>query len=128
MNNNLEYFFVYGTLKSGYGNNRILQQSPTALLVENAATAPEFNLYDLGPYPGVTEGGDTSIKGEIWSVSDVATKNRLDMLEGYNPIAPDKGHYNKKIIDINDKKVNIYLINRQYTNTTNKINSGLWER
>ena len=42
-----EYYFVYGTLKRGYGNNRILQQSPTALFIAEGITTPAFNLYHL---------------------------------------------------------------------------------
>lgn len=123
----LEYYFVYGTLKRGYGNNRILQQSSTAQFVEEGVTAPEFNLYDLGSFPGVTEHGETAVHGEIWSVSDISTKNRLDMLEGYRWNDPLDGLYNKKTIEINDKQVNIYLFNRQ-PNENNKIPTGIWER
>lgn len=122
----LEYYFVYGTLKRGYGNNRILQQSPTAQFVEEGVTSPEFNLYHLGGFPGVTENGETAIHGEIWSVQDEHTKRRLDMLEGYRQDDPTSGLYNKKIIKVNDKNVNIYLINRNMSKN-NKITTGKWE-
>jgi len=122
-----EYYFVYGTLKRGYGNNRILQQSPTAKFIEEGVTKPEYNLYHLGGFPGVTENGETAVQGEIWEVSDDYTKRRLDMLEGYIESAPTEGLYNKKIIEINNKQVNIYLINRK-PNETLKINTGKWER
>ncbi len=81
--NNLEYYFVYGTLKQGHGNNRILQQSSTAKFIENAITEPNFTMISLGAFPGVVEGGSTAIHGEIWSVEDDETKRRLDSLEGY---------------------------------------------
>ena len=123
----LEYYFVYGTLKRGYGNNRILQMSSTAQFVEEGITSPDFNLFNLGSFPGVTEHGKTAVHGEIWSVSDTTTKNRLDMLEGYRKDDPTNGLYNKKTILVNDKQVNIYLINRQ-PNQNNKINTGIWER
>lgn len=122
----LEYYFVYGTLMSGHGNNRILQQSSTAQFIEKGVTAPEFNLHHLGGFPGVTENGDTAIHGEIWSVQDVETKRRLDMLEGYRKEDPTGGLYNKKVIEVNNKQVNIYLINR-YNNEKNIIKSGKWE-
>lgn len=122
----LEYYFVYGTLKRGYGNNRILQQSSTAQFIEEGVTAPEFNLYHLGGFPGVTENGETAIHGEIWSVQDSETKRRLDMLEGYRKDDPTGGLYNKKTIEINDKQVTIYLINR-YNNEKNKLTTGKWE-
>lgn len=126
--NNTEkaYYFVYGTLKRGYGNNRILQQSPTAKFIEEGVTKPEFNLYHLGGFPGVTEHGETAVHGEIWEVSDDYTKRRLDMLEGYNESAPTQGLYNKKIIEVNNKEVNIYLFNR-HPNENLKITTGKWE-
>lgn len=124
---NTEYYFVYGTLKRGYGNNRIFQMSPTAEFIEEAVTEPKFNLYHLGGFPGVTEKGNTAVHGEIWAVSDEETKRRLDALEGYRKESPKAGLYDKKIIDVNNKKVNIYLINSYY-NERNKIESGKWER
>lgn len=123
------YYFVYGTLKRGYGNNRILQQSPTAQFIEEGVTEAKFNLYHLGGFPGVTENGETAIHGEIWEVSDDYTKQRLDMLEGYRKDAPTEGLYNKKTIKVNDKDVNIYILNRtNYITETNKITTGKWER
>lgn len=120
-----EYFFVYGTLKRGYGNNRIFQNSPTAQFVEEGITEPKFNLYDLGFFPGVTEDGTTAIKGEIWSVEDEETKRRLDGLEGYYANDPKGGLYDKKVIVVNEKPVNIYLINNE---RGKKLESGKWER
>lgn len=121
-----ELYFVYGTLKNGHHNNYILQESKTAKLIETGVTEPKFNLHDLGPFPGVTENGTTSIHGEIWSVSDNDTKRRLDSLEGYNQQNPKLGLYDKKIITVNNKDVNIYLINRDMSNTK-KITTGIWE-
>ena len=121
----LEYYFVYGTLKRGHGNNRILAQSSTAQFVEEGITTPEFNLYHLGGFPGVTENGETAVHGEIWSVQDVDTKRRLDMLEDYRKDNPTMGLYNKKVITVNNKNVNIYLINRNMSNTK-QIKTGIW--
>lgn len=122
-----EYYFVYGTLKRGYGNNRLFAQSPTAKFVEEAVTEPMFNLHDLGPFPGVSEDGETAVHGELWEVSDAETKMRLDRLEGYNPVAPTRGLYNKKVITVGNKQANIYLIN-EYNKNDRKLESGKWER
>ena len=123
----LEYYFVYGTLKRGWGNNRIFQTSPTAKFIEEALTEPKFNLYHLGGFPGVRENGETAVHGEIWSVSDEHTKRRLDMLEGYYKESPKDGMYDKKKIIVNNKEVNIYLINRLVTQDK-QIKTGIWER
>lgn len=125
--NKLEYYFVYGTLKQGHGNNRILQQSSTAKFIENAITEPNFTMISLGAFPGVIEGGNTAIHGEIWSVEDDETKRRLDSLEGYYKNNPESSLYIKQQIKLNDKTVNIYILNRVYNNTTNIIiKNGIW--
>jgi gamma-glutamylcyclotransferase (GGCT)/AIG2-like uncharacterized protein YtfP len=122
-----EHYFVYGTLKSGYGNNRILAESSTAKLVGEGKTEPKFNLYNLGFFPGVTENGSTAVTGEVWSVSDKETKMRLDRLEGYDASNPTRGLYNKIEIPVNGMTVNMYTINRDMSNYT-QITSGTWER
>jgi len=126
-NNKKEYYFVYGSLKQGHGNHTILAQSDTAKLVEEATTEPIYTMYSLGFFPGVVEGGDTAIIGEIYEVSDAETKRRLDSLEGY--YGPDNPHnlYNKETIKINKKNVHIYLFNRNMENSTYKIvKTGKW--
>lgn len=82
--------FVYGTLKRGHGNNRLLKQG-NATYLGDAYTARHFIMYD-GGFPRVAEiaeiprdpvgfrsGGH--ITGELWSC-DSATLAHLDSLEG----------------------------------------------
>lgn len=71
--------FVYGSLKEGYGNHRLLSTSEK---VAEYVTPPIYTLHDLGAFPAVTLKGDTPITGEIYEVNDEVFK-RLDMLEGY---------------------------------------------
>jgi gamma-glutamylaminecyclotransferase len=71
--------FVYGTLKRGGSNHEWMQGQQ---FVTEAATTPDFLLYDLGGYPGmirVTSGG-LSILGEIWEVDEPGL-SELDELE-----------------------------------------------
>jgi gamma-glutamylcyclotransferase (GGCT)/AIG2-like uncharacterized protein YtfP len=71
--------FVYGTLKRGQRNHRLLDGQE---FVRAARTRPGYRLLDLGPYPGLVE-SDTggAIEGEIYRV-DAATLLRLDAFEG----------------------------------------------
>lgn len=79
--------FVYGTLKSGYGNNRILKGSK---LVAEATTEDDFLLTDTGfPYLipqnalTATEGVTTApVRGELWEVTSEDVMDNLDSLEG----------------------------------------------
>lgn len=70
--------FVYGTLKRGYGNHRLLEK---ATLVGKAVTDVKFDMI-AGGFPVVFE-SDTGlpVSGEVYQV-DAETLKRLDGLEG----------------------------------------------
>ena len=69
--------FVYGTLKKGFGNHRLLAKAKFI--------APAFimdgKMLNLGAFPAVIA-GDMDIEGEIYSV-DKDTLASLDRLEGH---------------------------------------------
>lgn len=69
--------FVYGTLLKGMEREAMLADSE--FLGSATITA---NLFDLGWYPGVTEGNST-VFGELYRI-DQETLDYLDMIEGYN--------------------------------------------
>lgn len=68
--------FVYGTLKRGYNNNRLLTGST---FVATATTMDRWSMLD-GGFPVVLPGTDGFVTGEVWEV-DGATLARLDHLE-----------------------------------------------
>lgn len=76
----MHVLFVYGTLKRGFKNHRHIADQR---FVGEARTAPGYQLYDLGDYPGlVADGTDTlGVNGELWEV-DAAGLVRLDEFEG----------------------------------------------
>jgi gamma-glutamylaminecyclotransferase len=71
--------FVYGTLLAGEPNHRLLLR---AQLVGAARTVARYELRDLGPFPGLVEGGSQSVLGELYEV-DAPTLAALDRLEGH---------------------------------------------
>jgi gamma-glutamylaminecyclotransferase len=71
--------FVYGTLRAGQPNHRVLRGA-TALGA--ATTAEPFVMHDLGAFPAIVAGGATPIAGEVYQV-DADTLRSLDHLEGY---------------------------------------------
>lgn len=70
--------FVYGSLKSGFGNHRLLEDS--TFITEDTTKEKEFNMFSFGGFPGIVKGGDDAIRGELYEVDD-NTMNDLDRLE-----------------------------------------------
>ncbi len=72
--------FVYGTLKRGQRNHRLLAAQE---LVGPARTLPRYRLYDTGSYPCLVEDArnGVAVAGEIWRVDESCLPS-LDRLEG----------------------------------------------
>ena len=91
--------FVYGTLRDGGSNHRLLKDAKK--IGEAVATGEMF----MGPgYPFAyfapefqTEG--PHILGELYSV-DERTLERLDALEGYDETHPEMSHYIRREIEV----------------------------
>lgn len=84
--------FVYGTLRSGQGNHRLLAGSSSSGLVR---TTPEYSMVSCGMFPAIAKEGGTAILGEVYEV-DAKTLERLDRLEGV------PNHYFRDEITIED--------------------------
>jgi gamma-glutamylaminecyclotransferase len=74
------YLFVYGTLKSGYSNNRLMANC--TLYLKNARTEPGFTLYGTGIPFMVREFQSSGVKGEVWKVP-MSQLPAIDRLEGH---------------------------------------------
>ena len=83
MNEAGQYLFIYGTLKRGERNHRLLVG---ASFVGEAVTEPRYRLHDCGAHPALVEDetNGRAIRGEVYLVGP-ATLRRLDLLED----APD---------------------------------------
>lgn len=78
---------TYGTLKRGYGNNRILQ-APNCKFVSDGVVRG-YKLFNSG-FPVSSESGTDCIRVEVFEIGDpdtegdaLVTLNRLDGLEGF---------------------------------------------
>jgi gamma-glutamylcyclotransferase (GGCT)/AIG2-like uncharacterized protein YtfP len=85
--NNTIPVFVYGSLKTGFGNNRLLRLHEASFLGNARTEYSHFRMFSLGSYPGVctenahqTDNVLGAIMGELWMVSSECLR-RLDMLE-----------------------------------------------
>ena len=75
--------FVYGTLMSGFGNNRVLGKD-AALIGRGYIRG--YSMLDLGAYPGIRIAGNCPrgkgiVHGELWEISEGALI-QVDALEG----------------------------------------------
>lgn len=70
--------FVYGSLKQGFSNHRLLLDSE--FLGESRTLSRKFNMVSMSSFPAVEKGGVYSIEGELYEV-DGWTLSDLDALE-----------------------------------------------
>lgn len=106
---------VYGSLKQGFGNNRLLGDSP---LLGTTLTEPKYTLYSMGAFPCVAPHGDTAVTVEVYEVES-RVFSRLDMLEGYPTF------YNRKQIDTEYGQAWMYYIDG-VRDIDQVIESGVW--
>ena len=84
--------FVYGTLRTGDVRSGVLsdmQLLGQAKFIKETTTSSRYTLVDLGAFPGLIEGGNTEVVGEIWEIDDY-TKKYLDLMEGVPLLYQDK--------------------------------------
>lgn len=122
-----QLLIVYGTLKSGYGNNRLLDNEHSELVASNVETEPIYTLYD-GGFPVVERGGTTSIKGELWRVKDKDVLNKIHSLEGCTGIPNHpKNWYDIDVQETPYGKAYIYVQNKGKSGRTQIVESGKWK-
>lgn len=96
--------FVYGTLKSGGEVRGLNQFGDGATIVGKAKTQyPDYEMSDLGAFPGVFLNGKHHIEGEVWEVDD-ETLEHLDAIEGY----PD--FYSRQVTHTTQGKAWMYFL------------------
>lgn len=90
-NINKHLIAVYGTLRVGQSNNRLIANGTYKGQFQ---TDPIFTLYCLGAFPALLEDGNTSITMDVYAVDDVILKN-VDSLEGYHGEDSSYNHYDR---------------------------------
>lgn len=109
--------FVYGSLKQGFHNFRLLHDAPFIGVDKTKGT-----LLDLGSFPGLLAEGQTTIHGEVYEV-DGRSLARLDRLEGH----PD--FYKREFHTLESgQQAWVYFINEGYADKRRRISSGIWEK
>lgn len=117
-------YAVYGSLRKGLGNHRILGESK---FKGEFTTPPNFTMYSLGGFPGVIEKGNTPITLEVYEVEEIDIESRLDILEGYHGKYYGANLYNKETIETPFGEAFIYYFNRENLPYP-VVESGDWKK
>lgn len=111
---------VYGTLKRGYSNHFLLQESEFL----GRDRVHGLVLYDLGLFPGARVEGSAEVGVEVFAVS-VETLQLLDELEGYRPEAPASSYFMRTLLPSRFGDVWIYTFNNSVEGL-DIVASGFW--
>jgi gamma-glutamylcyclotransferase (GGCT)/AIG2-like uncharacterized protein YtfP len=110
---------VYGSLREGFGNHRILEGS------EKLGThwVPGYEMFSLGAYPGVRK-GNTHVFTEVYTV-DKPTMERLDMLEGFRGEG-ESNFYDRVEVDTPHGTAYMYTLEDEVYKQSEPVDSGNW--
>lgn len=128
---------VYGTLKDGHGNHRLIKNSGGRFIRYDSITGP-FQMCNMTGFPGVyrNQEGDLgnlqTIKGELWALEPEGLAT-LDLLEGHpNFYRREKYWTNGNNGDA--KKAWVYILNpnwlkgmKSYLTPDRIIPEGIWK-
>lgn len=126
MEKNKCLFFVYGTLKKGYGNHGY--HLGNAKFLGDFITEPKYTLFN-GGFPVVERGGDTSIKGELYLSEDPKKIQSTFDLEGCS--SQQKGDsrnwYDFDEIETEHGPAVMFVMNKGESKRTQILNDGIWK-
>lgn len=106
-------FFVYGTLKKGYYNHRLLQ-GPGVTFKGEFTTEPNYTMYSLGGYPAVMSNGTTAITGELYEVTNKNVIENIYRLEGYSGNPNSKyNHYSVEHLTTPYGKATLFVYSKE---------------
>lgn len=122
MNKNKQLISVYGTLRKGGYNHRIIEK---AKYIGSFESKPIFTMYSINDaFPALKLGGNNSIVIEVYEI-DNTTLKKVDGLEGYNPQGKTNLYDRKKIFTPYGESY-IYIYEGNIGNSK-VIESGDWE-
>lgn len=115
------YISAYGTLREGYGNNRLI---PKGSHIGTGHTVERYTLRASG-IPFVSKQPLHNVVVDLYKVNK-STLERLDNLEGYDPEDHDGSWYKRELIpvEIQGKKYDAWLYFNESYNHLPIINSG----
>lgn len=115
--------FVYGTLKRGWGNSRLIPED----LTPTPDSIRGYTMYHMGGFPGIVNTPETSrmVVGEVFEVDD-ATLRRLDSLEGYRGEGEHNFYERERVVTDNGEECLVYVQSSAPSDSV--VESGEWTR
>jgi len=120
MEENRTLIAVYGSLRKGLSNHPIIV---SALYVGDFTSDPVFKMYDLGAYPAITHGGNSSIEFEVYAVN-AKELGEVNSLEGFHEGREDN-YYDRAIIKSPYGKAYYFFFSESGKLSHNLDNAGL---
>lgn len=124
MKNNKYLICVYGSLKKGFHNSRLLEQ---AVFLGKYLTEPSWTLLSLGSFPALIKAGTTSIHTEVYEV-DKETRDRVYLLEGYSGVrdSPNNWYDTTDVITPYGTAEVFYMKNESQYKNNRIVEDGIW--
>jgi gamma-glutamylcyclotransferase (GGCT)/AIG2-like uncharacterized protein YtfP len=120
-------FAVYGTLRQGFGNHRLLDNEHCEFLGKDI-TKPELTMISLGGFPGVLPKGSDSIVIEVYRVNSSQVEQQLNWLEGHKGKDHPSNFYNVTEIETKYGTANMYILDNEQYDGRQKVASGDWQK
>lgn len=119
--------FVYGSLRQGFQNNRILQRFGAEFI--GPARLPGYDLHAVTWYPGIkpNESNQVGVLGEVYKLPENTDEimNTLDLYEGYSKDNEPGSLFVRREVAVNGEPAYVYVYNGRVEG--GKIQSGDWE-
>jgi len=111
--------FVYGTLKRGFSNHRLMGQSKYL----GKTLVPGLKMFSMGGFPGCIKSGDNDdeVIGELYEVTSEEVLQDLDWLEGH----PD--FYRRTEVNTFHGIAETYLVDPSYIQGRSIVSDGDWK-
>ncbi len=122
--------FVYGTLRKGCANHRLLRDGEFV----GKSELTGYEMWGLGSYPGITvsDNPESVVEAELYTVSD-ETLLILDKLEDFYGVNHPQNLYDRVLVeDHKNRKGWVYVFRKRllslphFRKRARKIESGVW--
>lgn len=118
-----ELVAVYGSLRSGLGNHRLLASAERH--EDGVIAEGKFQMRSLGGFPGLLKDPEVTsdIVVEVYTVESEERKRNLDCLEGY------PSFYDREQVTLKDGRICwVYFLHAESYKTNGLVSDGDWKR